>query len=454
MLIHLKAVPSVMQLSTFTKVTTIPREKNYTDFPVTVHVKAPEMTVHLHAPVDIVAAIDVSESMGWDGNRLKVVKNAMAKVIKNLGATGGENRLSIVAFNNEVKVATPLEEMNAEGQQRASETVDKLIPESTTKFLVPLEKAREVIYISSEYSRKQNISILHGTIELFLKQTHTTCMQILDGRVTKARLAFIIFLSDGMADDFDEQRVPTAYPIHTFGISKGHDATALKAMANVTSGSYTSITDEDLDKITEKLDQLSDKLTSIIGVNLSIHLKSLHPGVSLTRIEASEAHDGSKSEIGDGEQSATILVGPISSGKEREFTVYLNVPEGQGNGTDGAMDLLMVGVTYRQSWDQKLITLDESVVTVERPISTPVPSSCKELDCIEERVKYWSKVKLDLSEMSDKAEAEAGVKASGGDGEESNKCQCQALQALREASMEAVNRAMHHDICTVGLFYT
>nr|CAB3486369.1 unnamed protein product [Digitaria exilis] len=278
-------------------------------------------------------------------------------------------------------------------------------------------------------------------------------MQILDGREAKDRLAFIIFLSDGSDNFFYKERVPTAYPIHTFGISSDHSATTLKAMARLSSGSYTSITDEDLDKITEKLDQLSYKLTSIVGVDLSINLKSLHPGVSLSRIEPSEAHDGSKSEIGDDKKAATILVGPVSSGKESEFTVYLNVPEGQGNGTEGAMDVLMVGGSYKQSWDEKLITLDASVVTVKRPSFTPVPvpSSCKELDLIEERVKYWSKVKLDLSEMSDKAEAEAGViNVSGGNGEES-KCQCQVLQALREASMEAINKAMHHDIYTATM---
>nr|CAB3480626.1 unnamed protein product [Digitaria exilis] len=403
-----------MQLSTFTKVPSVPREQNYNDFPVIVRVKAPEMTVHLLAPVDIVAVIDVRESMGWDISRLNVVKKAMAKVIENLGAAGAENRLSIVAFNHEVTVATALAEMTERGKKSASKTVDELQPDGGTSFSVALEKAK----------------------------------QILDGREAKDRLAFIIFLSDGSDNFFYKEQVPKAYPIHTFGISNDHSATTLKAMARLSSGSYTSITDEDLDKITEELDQLSDKLSSIVGVDMSINLKSLHPGVSLSRIGPSEAHDGSKSEIGDDKQTATIFVGCVSSGKESEFTVYLNVPEGQGNGTEGAMDVLMVGGSYKQSWDQKLITLDESVVTVKRPSLT---SSCKELDLIEERVKYWSKVKLDLSEMSDKAEAEAGViKVSGGNGEESN-CQCQVLQALREASMEGINKAMHHDIYTATM---
>jgi hypothetical protein len=42
--------------------------------------------------------------------------------------------------------------------------------------------------------------------------------------------------------------------------------------------------------------------------------------------------------------------------------------------------------------------------------------------------------------MYDKAEAEAGVK-------------CQVTEALRQASMEAVDRAMHNDIYTVRFIF-
>ena len=53
-------------------------------------------------------------------------------------------------------------------------------------------------------------------------------------------------------------------------------------------------------------------------------------------------------------------------------------------------------------------------------------------------VEYWHKVKLDLSAMYDKAEAEAGAGV-----------KCQVTEALRQASTEAIDRAMHHDIYTV-----
>ncbi|CAD6264368.1 unnamed protein product [Miscanthus lutarioriparius] len=112
-----QAKPSALQLSTFTKVTSIPREKSYTDLPVTVCVKAPaEMTtLHERVPVDVVAVLDVSGSMAWDyGNgttvenhRLERAKEAMAKAIQTLGS-GARNRLAVVPFSDVVKDVTPL----------------------------------------------------------------------------------------------------------------------------------------------------------------------------------------------------------------------------------------------------------------------------------------------------------------------------------------------------------
>lgn len=295
---------------------------------------------------------------------------------------------------------------------------------------------------------------------------HANVLQILDERkaAEKGRLALIIFLSDGKDDHFKNpddikeklSQLKLKYPIHAFGVSSEEEdnsggAKALRAMADATSGSYTSITQEvDIMAVAEKLAQLSDKLTSIVAVDVSIHLRSLHPAVSLLRIDLSSsssapsdaaAGDDYKSQIADDKQSAEITVSAVSSGEEREFTVYLNVPEGQQQGNDGdggvtMMELLAVGGSYKQSWDQEQVALGESVVTLARPPSST--SSCKELEWIEERVEYWHKVKLDLSAMYDKAEAEAGAGV-----------KCQITEALRQASMEAIDRAMHHDIYTV-----
>lgn len=148
-----KAKPSALQLSTFTKVTSIPRENSYNDFPVTVRVKAAPAADHERAPppVDVVAVLDVSGSMAWDyGNgvtvenhRLERVKEAMAKAIQSLGP---RNRLAVVPFSDVVKQVTPLTEMDEEGQQRVKNAVDGLKPGGQAAYFMPLQIAKKVIY--------------------------------------------------------------------------------------------------------------------------------------------------------------------------------------------------------------------------------------------------------------------------------------------------------------------
>ncbi|KAL6885561.1 hypothetical protein ACP4OV_010340 [Aristida adscensionis] len=250
-----QAVGSVMQLSTLTKITSIPREEKLADLPVTVRLKAaPEITLEQHGPVDIVAALDVSNSMDHTvrgsspvKKRLDLVKDAMAKVLKNLHGT--ESRLAVIAFHHKLVVVTPLTAMNEQGQQTISETVNALRPAGMTNFALPLREATK----------------------------------ILDGRsaAEKSREAFIVFLSDGEppADGtkLAEKDVPAAYPIHGFGFPDRHDRAAFETMANVSSGTYTPINNQHLDKIPEKLDQLTARLSNVVAVDTRIHLKSLHP---------------------------------------------------------------------------------------------------------------------------------------------------------------------------------
>lgn len=120
-----EAAASMLQLSTFTRVPSIPRDQSYRDFPVTVRVTVapPEIVQCERALVDVVAVIDLRWSMGFDdkyghqpNDRLVRVKEAMAKVIENLGVDA-QNRLAVVGFNQEVATSTELLEMTTEGQQ-------------------------------------------------------------------------------------------------------------------------------------------------------------------------------------------------------------------------------------------------------------------------------------------------------------------------------------------------
>jgi hypothetical protein len=276
------------------------------------------------------------------------------------------------------------------------------------------------------------------------------------GRREADRPAFIILLSDGgdttILEEKEWTRTSTsvladpAYPVHTFGFS-GHNTETMGYIATRTNGTYTAVDGPGgADKFAATVAGLVGKATSRLfsAVAVGANLSAVHPGVSLVRIDSGDR----KASIGGDAMSGAVDVGAMSAGETLEFTVYLDVPEGDADVE--AMEVLSVGGAYTQGWDGGEVKLGPSVVSVERPV-TPLPPvvppvkpdcPCKELDLIEERLMYWCKVKLDLAAMYEKAEEEA---VGSGD----CKCQCQVSAALRESSLESVNRAMYQDIYTV-----
>jgi hypothetical protein len=224
-------------------------------------------------------------------------------------------------------------------------------------------------------------------------------------------------------------------------------------IATRTKGTYTDV--RDVDPIGWPADNISIRVAGLVGkatsgmfsaVGVGADLAAMHPGVSLVRIDSGDR----KASIGGDARSGVVDVGTMSAGETLEFTVYLDVPEGDVDVE--AMEVLSVGGAYTQGWDGGRVKLGPSVVSVERPVPPqpepqPEPEpmlkpvlpdcSCRELDLIEERLKYWCKVKVDLA-------AEA-IGSGGGD----CNCQCQVSAVLKESSLESVNRAMYQDIYTV-----
>jgi hypothetical protein len=287
--------------------------------------------------------------------------------------------------------------------------------------------------------------------------------QILMGRSEVDRPAFIILLSDGGDTTILAEKEWTlaepAYPVHTFGFPGSHNAETMSYIATRTKGIYT-----DVEPIGWAADNISITVGGLVGkarsgmfsaVGVGADFAAMHPGVSLVRIDSGER----KASISSGDaRSGVVDVGTMRAGETLEFTVYLDVPEGDVDVE--AMEVLSVGGSYTQGWDGGRVKLGPSVVSVERPVPPqpeqqpepePMPKpvlpdcSCRvQLDLIEERLKYWCKVKVGLAAMYEKMEAEA-IGSGGGD----CKYQCQVSAALRESSLESVNRAMYQDIYTV-----
>uniref|UniRef100_A0A0D9Y175 VWFA domain-containing protein n=1 Tax=Leersia perrieri TaxID=77586 RepID=A0A0D9Y175_9ORYZ len=360
-----EATSSVMQLSTFTKNSTIP---------VSVNLKMPKAEIKV--PVDIVAMIDVGQSMqNHDGStnttRLGLVKQAMKNAINNLagGHYPNGNRLSLLAFDDKAEVYAALADMNNKDKRdEYLKIVDGFIPGNKTRFSNSLARAA----------------------------------QILDGRKAgeKNRLAFIILLSDGndSLETLTPNMIPKSYPIHSFGFTSESEAG---------SGTYTLI-NEYFNVLINKLDQLSKKLTSI---STDAH------GVVISDVSSVDGGDVFEVSIGVDQLSADVFLGDIASDEERDFTVKMEVPLLQGssdvkrmilpaplqqldpsinrgaisfgpakliddktNGNDatglyGAVPLLNVKCSYKRSLDSVDETVGTDVVVAwTRPLFPPRPN--------------------------------------------------------------------------------
>ncbi|CAH9053358.1 unnamed protein product [Cuscuta europaea] len=99
------------------------------------------------APIDLVAVLDVSGSMG--GAKLQMLKRAMRLVISSLGSA---DRLSIVSFSAAPKRLLPLRRMTAEGQKSARRIVDRLTCSQGTCVDEALKVAGKVL----EHRRVRN----------------------------------------------------------------------------------------------------------------------------------------------------------------------------------------------------------------------------------------------------------------------------------------------------------
>lgn len=149
-----------VKVSTTTMLPTIPRGHTNKDFRVLLRVEAPPMAdLKGHVPIDVVAVLDVSGSMGdpamassdFEKNkppsRLDVLKEAMKFIIRKLD---DGDRLSIVAFNDRPvkEYSTGLLNISGNGRRIAEKKVDWLEARGGTALMPALEEAIRVCIYS------------------------------------------------------------------------------------------------------------------------------------------------------------------------------------------------------------------------------------------------------------------------------------------------------------------
>ncbi|GJN34953.1 hypothetical protein PR202_gb23670 [Eleusine coracana subsp. coracana] len=307
-----------------------------------VRVQAP-LSVKTCAPIDLVALINVGNSMNWTEaslaetpSRLDLVKKAMKFIIRQLE---DDDRLAIVAFNDQVikEHTIGISEISGGNRMAMEQKVDDLMAKGDTAFKPSLEHA----------------------------------VKLLDDRADKKRLGLIILISDGLDNSTfkwsDESAAPVdpirnllkKYPVHTFGLGKTHDPKALHFIAKESYGTYSSITDSIESKILEAFAVCLGGLKSIVAIDTSVEITS--SSLSITRIDS-----GSYTPQG---ASGNILIGTLYAGEVRDFVVhfYYTTP-GWTPGYYTILSGITANVTYKDVPRRQSTSTDRCSVSL--PIHT------------------------------------------------------------------------------------
>ncbi|KAK3139859.1 hypothetical protein QOZ80_5AG0391650 [Eleusine coracana subsp. coracana] len=305
-------------------------------------------------PIDVVTLLNVSQNMIGPAasltetqSRLDMLKKAMKFL---LGQLNDDDRLAIIAFNDQVikEHSTGLVEFSTSGWSAIEAKIDGLIAKGDTALKPSLEHA----------------------------------VELLDGREDKNRAGFIILISDGLDNSkfewTDESIPPTdivrlllrKYPVHTFGLCKGHDSKALHFIAKESCGTYSSIADNLETKIMEALAVCLGGLKTVVAVNTCLNITS--GSLKITRIDS-----GGYPQRGG---SGSIFIGMLYAGEVKDFVVYFNYTTGSwSRGYNTVLSGIIASVTYKDV-PGKQSTINETC-SISLPIHTTDTGRAPENPC-------------------------------------------------------------------------
>ncbi|TVU50088.1 hypothetical protein EJB05_01445 [Eragrostis curvula] len=318
-----------------------------------VRVEAPS-SVKSCTPIDAVVLLNVSHSMSWSvasptqaPSRLDLLKKAIKFIIRQLD---DDDCLAIIAFNDQVikEYSTGLLEISTSSRMAIEKKLDGIMAKGTTAFKPGLDHS----------------------------------VKLLDERVDKSRVGFILLISDGSdnnkfqwADESINSTDPVRillrkYPIHTLGLCKAHDTKALHFIAKESYGTYSSITDNLETKIMEAFAVCLAGFRTVVATDTCVNITS--GSLNITRINS-----GGYTLRGN---SGGIFIGALSAGEVKDFLVSFDYTTGfWARGYSKVLNGITATVTYKNvSGGQSIST---ETCSVSLPIHTTDTGRAPENPC-------------------------------------------------------------------------
>ncbi|GFQ06059.1 uncharacterized protein sll0103, partial [Phtheirospermum japonicum] len=284
-------------------------------FTVLVGIKAPTFSDDARssqrAPIDLVAVLDVSGSMG-SSSKLTLLKQAMRFVIDNLGPN---DRLSIVSFESRAYRILGLRRMTEKGRVDAKKAVDSL-----------------------------EVMGLH-----------------------KNPVASIIFLSDGndtCHTIFPENKGQQGtIPVHSFGFGSDHDPVTMHAISDASGGTFSFV--ESYSMVQDAFASCIGGLLSVVTQDLCLMVRSASHGVEIKSLYTGRYASGTSNQGSQGQ----INIGDLYADEEKEFLINVSVPSLliQDDNDEKKTSLLDIMCSYKDVVSKGVVEIESELVEIKRP---------------------------------------------------------------------------------------
>ncbi|XP_074309953.1 E3 ubiquitin-protein ligase WAV3-like [Silene latifolia] len=326
-----------------------------------------DMSSEARPSLDLVAVLDVSGSMY--GKKLALLKQAVSFVINNLGPM---DRLSIITFSTHARRLTPLTRMTEAGRADTLRIVDMIRSEGSTNIIAGLKTAVKVLDQRRQKNPVNSVILLSDGQDTE-NRNFISCLNRLPQSIR----------SNASAVETGVKPGPNVAQVYTFGFGADHDSKALHAISDGAGGTFSYI--EAIEVIQDAFALCLGGLLSVVAQEVEVQVFS---GSSEVRIKNIVSGRYNNKVDAFGSQSGVVYVGDVYADEEKQFLVYLSVPQSEKDDNNSTTKLVEVRCSYKDPLLDKIIVSNTVTAEIRRPLKDELLSEeDKRIDLEVEREK-------------------------------------------------------------------